>query len=81
MPLYEFECGECGAQFERLVRGSESVACPACNSVRVERLLSMFAVNSETTRASNLEKGRKAMAKERRDRQQAEIDAIRNHEH
>lgn len=82
MPLYEFECRGCGARFERLIRaGDPAPVCPDCSSSEIERLLSMFAVDSETTRASNLEKGRKAGAKERRDRKHAEIEAIENHHH
>ena len=81
MPLYEFECRGCGSRFEKLVRGSETPTCPSCNSSELERLLSMFAVNSESTRASNLDKGRKAGAKERCDRKHAEIEAIENHHH
>ena len=82
MPLYEFECHGCGARFERLVRAGDSPpTCPACQGADIERLLSMFAVNSDATRAANLDKGRKAGAKERRDRKHAEIEAIENHHH
>jgi putative FmdB family regulatory protein len=41
MPLYEFECRSCGAHFEELVRGSESVSCPKCEGTRLEKLLSV----------------------------------------
>ena len=41
MPVYEFECEECGERFEELV-GSEvsSVPCPGCGSAHIRRLLS-----------------------------------------
>jgi putative FmdB family regulatory protein len=81
MPLYEFECRGCGRQFELLVRTGDSPACPSCLSVDLERILSMFAVSSEATRATNLDRARKAGAKERRDRKHAEIEAIENHSH
>jgi putative FmdB family regulatory protein len=81
MPLYEFECRGCASRFERLVRAGDSPTCPACGSVDLERILSLFAVSSEATRASNLEKGRKASAKERRDKKHAEIEAIEHHSH
>ena len=80
MPLYEFECHGCGARFELLVRG-EVPACPSCKSIDLERLLSMFAVSSAATRSSNLDSARKAGAGERRDRKQAEIEAIEHHRH
>jgi putative FmdB family regulatory protein len=41
MPIYEFECEECGARFEELVAaGTEAMACPECGSARARRLLS-----------------------------------------
>jgi putative FmdB family regulatory protein len=45
MPLYEYACDACGRRFERLVRTfREEVACPACGSASVEKLLSTFAM-------------------------------------
>ena len=46
MPLYEFICRDCGAEFESLVlKASESaeVKCPACNSKKLEEKFSSFA--------------------------------------
>lgn len=41
MPIYEFECGSCGARFEELVAaGTEEMECPACGAARAGRLLS-----------------------------------------
>lgn len=41
MPLYEFECGRCGARFEELVgAGTEAVACRACGAAETRRLYS-----------------------------------------
>jgi putative FmdB family regulatory protein len=41
MPIYEFECEECGGRFEELVSaGVPDPPCPACGSTRVKRLLS-----------------------------------------
>ena len=45
MPLYEFQCKGCGHEFEDLVLGSSCPVCPSCNGQRLERLLSVFAVN------------------------------------
>ena len=52
MPLYEFECQECGARFENLVlKASEKteVKCPVCGSRTLEELLSSFASTSSTS--------------------------------
>ena len=40
MPIYEFECEECGVRFEELVAPDGSAACPSCGAKRVRRLLS-----------------------------------------
>jgi putative FmdB family regulatory protein len=40
MPIYEFECGECGARFEELVPTGEAIACPSCGAEGSRRLYS-----------------------------------------
>lgn len=39
MPLFDFTCTACDRVFERLVRGESRVACPACGSTKVERMV------------------------------------------
>ena len=46
MPLFEYICKKCSHQFEVLVMGSTVPECPSCNSKRLEKLMSSFAVNS-----------------------------------
>jgi putative FmdB family regulatory protein len=50
MPLYEYRCRPCGHVFERLVRSGDTPACPSCAATDLERLVSLFAVDSESTR-------------------------------
>ncbi|GEM_PF-830185 len=48
MPLYEFQCPDCGTRFEKLVRATTAqggIACPSCRSTQVERQFSTFATN------------------------------------
>jgi len=45
VPLYDFRCRACGAQFEALVRGSSTPACPSCAGTDLERLLSGFSLS------------------------------------
>jgi putative FmdB family regulatory protein len=53
MPLYEYRCRDCETRFERFVSGKVSrVSCPDCESKRVDRLLSVFAVSSGSKRSS-----------------------------
>ena len=44
MPIYEFECEECGSRFDELVAADASPPpCPRCASVKVRRLFSEVA--------------------------------------
>ena len=45
MPLYEYHCLDCDAEFEAIVsfRDADNVACERCGSARVERVASAFA--------------------------------------
>jgi putative FmdB family regulatory protein len=46
MPIYEYRCEQCGAQFEELTSSADAaqVRCRECTGSRVTRLLSAFAV-------------------------------------
>lgn len=49
MPLYDFQCEDCQATFEELVRSSEdtsAVRCAKCGSARVVRQLAIVAAGS-----------------------------------
>ena len=61
MPLYEYSCRKCATIFEALfLPGRETtLTCPSCSSTDVERQISLFAVDSESTRKANLEAGRR----------------------
>lgn len=41
MPIYEYVCDKCGADFEELVKkSSENPSCPACGSSDTHKLMS-----------------------------------------
>ncbi|WP_147822228.1 FmdB family zinc ribbon protein [Salidesulfovibrio onnuriiensis] len=41
MPIYEYKCRECGAEFEELVSSrGENPECPRCGSPKTEKLMS-----------------------------------------
>jgi putative FmdB family regulatory protein len=42
VPIYEFQCGKCGARFEELVRAGETAPCPQCKSLDVTRRYSQI---------------------------------------
>lgn len=43
MPIYEYACGDCGREFETLVRTGVTPECPACHSHALEKKLSATA--------------------------------------
>lgn len=62
MPMYEYHCRACQAEFELLVRSSTVPACPQCGSAELEKVISRIAPAGkiEAIRASN----RRAAARE-----------------
>ncbi len=49
MPIYAYQCRQCGHSFEllRRIKDTDSdVECPKCHSLKVERHLSTFAAGS-----------------------------------
>jgi putative FmdB family regulatory protein len=46
MPIYEYSCLRCGAEFEKLVSMHASPSCPACASDRVMRRISLVGVRT-----------------------------------
>ena len=82
MPFYEYRCRLCGHEFEQLVLpGRTPGGCPNCESQDLERLLSLFAVNSEGIRKRHLQNARRQLAQDpnRRDKEIAEAEEEREH--
>ena len=53
MPLFEYICQDCGKNFEKIVPRHDSPAdCPRCQSVKVEKQLSVFAVSGSSSGSS-----------------------------
>ncbi len=73
MPIYEFECEECGARFEELVAaGATAPACPACGSARTRRLISNVSPPGRQPRGA----GVRSDESRRREREAARQDRI-----
>lgn len=54
MPIYEFECEECGARFEELVAAGAVAACPQCGLERTRRLYSRVSPPGRQPRGSKV---------------------------
>lgn len=80
MPLHDYRCASCGFEFEALVRNTP-VSCPECASTQLDRLLSSFAVSSESTRRANLASARRTNAKVAKDKAIAEQESATHHHH
>jgi putative FmdB family regulatory protein len=40
MPLFEYECRDCGKPFEAFVTASRTPACPSCEGTNLAKMLS-----------------------------------------
>lgn len=80
MPIFEYRCSACGADFEQLVlKGSSPPRCPACASEDVERLLSLPSVSSEQTKRRASHDIRARNRATRRAQADAEVRRIEAH--
>jgi putative FmdB family regulatory protein len=54
MPIYEYHCKACNADFEKLVFGSNpEVACEKCGSKKTEKLMSRFGMGKSSSSSSS----------------------------
>lgn len=81
MPIYEYECDACSHRFELLVlpHSPETRTCPSCKGGQVHKLLSLFAVDSEATRLSNKNHGRKLAKKDIMEQRHADMQHVIEH--
>ncbi len=80
MPIFEYDCLECGQQFEHLQRTADAqVSCPFCGRSNLQRLVSLCGVSSEAGRAANLSAAHQRAADKRFERQRSEH--AQHHEH
>lgn len=73
MPIYEFECEQCGERFEELVAADAApVACAKCGSERTRRLMSGVSPPGRQPRGAKVRSGES----QRREREAARHDRI-----
>ena len=80
MPIYEYDCRQCGAAFETLVRKGKTPACPSCGSLELERRFSLPSVKSESTHALAMRAAKKRDQKTAVDRVEAQRLYEKNHD-
>jgi putative FmdB family regulatory protein len=81
MPIYEYRCRGCGVEFEALIRGSDTPACPSCAATDLERLVSLFAVDSEGTRDAARQSSLPRSRKVQMDKEVADRETYERHRH
>lgn len=79
MPLYDYRCRTCEHQFEGLVLRGKEPACEKCGGADLERLLSLPAVKSETTKALAMAAAKRRDKAEAKDRAHEQAKYERSH--
>jgi len=75
VPLYDFRCKACGAEFEALVRPPHEPACPACASADLERVQSSV---SFSVRSGGLSKAARRAVQKQQASQRADHAAFQH---
>jgi putative FmdB family regulatory protein len=81
VPLYEYRCTACAHEFETLVRRGHPPQCPSCRSGELERLTSLFAVDSEGSRQAARAASMPKAVRTHREREIGEVEEYRRHRH
>ena len=81
MPIYEYRCRACSHAFEALVRVGDTPACPSCATSDLERLVSLFAVDSDGTRQTARDKSMAKSVKRQHDSDVADVELYERHHH
>lgn len=58
MPIFEYQCSDCGTKFEKIVASSSTaVTCKRCKGGKVKKMLSVFAVSGSSVKLAAAEPG------------------------
>ena len=80
MPIYEYECRQCGRRFEYLLLSSSPAAeCPSCGRKDLEQMISPCAVSSETSRQANLSAAHKKAGGVRKEKERDSHKHLHQH--
>jgi len=81
VPLFEYRCRTCEIEFEALVRGTDRPTCPSCAGTDLDRLLSLFSVDSDGTRAAARQSSLPRSRKTQLDKEVGEREEYERHRH
>lgn len=77
MPIFDFQCVECGHRFEELVRGAEAPTCPKCSARNAERQFPLsVAVSTPKSRARTTAIARNKAKAMQRDKKVADAEYV-----
>ena len=80
MPIYEYECRQCGHRFEYLVLASSPAAeCPSCHKQDLTQLISLSGMSSEGTRQANFSSAHSKAAESRKEKHQEDHKHLHDH--
>ncbi len=59
MPIYEYQCGKCGNDFEKLLprANAPKPACPSCGSRQVTKQFSSFSATASSAKTESCSMG------------------------
>lgn len=80
IPIYEYTCQGCGNDFEALIRGSETPACPACESTDLERQFSLPTMHTSGTHDMAMRAAKKRDQRQGAERMHAQREYELNHD-
>jgi putative FmdB family regulatory protein len=80
MPVFEYQCRQCGHQFEyRVLHSSPAAECPACHKQDLEQQISLCAVSSEARQQANLSAAHAKAAAVRNEKQRQQHSDLHDH--
>jgi putative FmdB family regulatory protein len=80
MPIYEYECRQCGHRFEYLVLSSTpEAACPECQNKELTQQISLCAFSSEASKEANLNAAHRKAGAAYDEKQRSEHKHLHDH--
>lgn len=80
MPIFEYRCLDCKHEFELLVRGGATPACEKCSSAKLEKMLSLPTIQSDTTHGLAMRAAKRRDQAQGADRARAQSEYEAHHD-